>query len=150
MRIGELARQTGVDVQTIRYYEREGLIAAPNRTESGYRQYRHEHLDTLNFIRHCRSLDMTLAEVRTLLGFRDRPEQGCSDIDRLLARHLAQVHQRITQMQQLEQQLRALQQRCGEQRSVAECGILQSLNAAAEGTGCACHGDLNTDKTASH
>lgn len=149
MRIGELAQQTSVDVQTIRYYEREGLMAEPNRTESGYRQYRHEHLETLNFIRHCRSLDMTLAEVRTLLGFRDHPEQGCSDIDRLLARHLDQVHQRITQMQQLEQQLRVLQQRCGEQRTVAECGILQSLNAAAEGSGCACHDESTTDKAAS-
>ena len=139
MQIGELARQTGVDVQTIRYYEREGLIAEPNRSEGGYRQYQHEHLETLNFIRHCRSLDMKLAEIRILLGFRAHPERACEEINQLLAKHLEQVHQRITQMQQLEQQLKQLQHGCGELRTAAECGILQSLNAAAEGEACACH-----------
>ena len=64
MRIGELAHQAGVDVQTVRYYEREGLLAAPSRTQSGYRAYGPEHLERLNFVRHCRSLDMPLAERR--------------------------------------------------------------------------------------
>lgn len=137
MRIGELAERAGVDVQTIRYYEKEGLMAEPYRTESGYRQYRPEHLDTLNFIRHCRSLDMSLAEVHTLLGFREHPDRACADVDQLIAKHIDQLHQRIAQMQQLEQQLQALQRRCGEQRTAAECGILQSLGTV---TGdCSCH-----------
>ena len=133
MRIGELAAQAGVDVQTIRYYEKEGLMAEPHRTESGYRQYRRTQLERLQFIRHCRSLDMSLAEVRTVLDFRDHPDRACADVDHLIAQHLAQVHQRIAHMQQLEQQLKLLQQRCGEQRTAAQCGILQSLNTAAEG-----------------
>src|SRR5687768_12664482 len=58
MRIGELARQAGVDVQTVRYYEREGLLEAPARTGSGYRTYGPQHLERLNFVRHCRSLDL--------------------------------------------------------------------------------------------
>lgn len=128
MRIGELAAQAGVDVQTIRYYEKEGLMAEPHRAESGYRQYRREHLETLQFIRHCRSLDISLAEVRTLLDFREHPERTCADVDRLIAKHIEQLHQRISQMQQLEQQLKVLQLRCGEQRTAAECGILQSLS----------------------
>jgi DNA-binding transcriptional MerR regulator len=61
MRIGELARRAGVDAQTIRYYEREGLLDAPARTAAGYRAYGPQHLERLNFVRHCRSLDMPLA-----------------------------------------------------------------------------------------
>ncbi|NQD38270.1 Cd(II)/Pb(II)-responsive transcriptional regulator [Permianibacter sp. IMCC34836] len=147
MRIGELAAQAGVDVQTIRYYEKAGLMAEPHRTESGYRQYRPEQLDTLQFIRHCRSLDMSLAEVRTLLDFRDHPDRTCTDVDQLIARHIEQLHQRIAQMQQLEQQLKVLQQRCGEQRTAAECGILQSLTTAA--SDCSCHGAFEADCQAS-
>jgi DNA-binding transcriptional MerR regulator len=67
MKIGELAREAGVDVQTVRYYEREALLEAPARTASGYRTYGPRHLERLNFIRHCRSLDMPLADVKRLL-----------------------------------------------------------------------------------
>ena len=74
MRIGELARQAGVDVQTVRYYEREGLLEAPARTGSGYRAYGPQHLERLNFVRHCRSLDMPLAEIKRLIDLsRDTP-----------------------------------------------------------------------------
>lgn len=144
MRIGELAARTGVEVETIRYYEREGLLAEPARSPAGYRQYRQEHLEALVFIRHCRSLDMSLAEVKTLLDFRHHPERACGEINGLLERHIALVHERIAQMQQLERQLTALLDRCGELRTAAECGILRSLNAAAEGEACPCHG-LNSD-----
>ena len=67
MRIGELARKAGVDVQTVRFYEREGLLDAPARTGSGYRAYGEEDLERLHFVRHCRSLDMPLAEIRRLI-----------------------------------------------------------------------------------
>lgn len=139
MRIGELAGTAGVEVETIRYYEREGLLPAPERNLSGYRQYRAEHLEELHFIRHCRSLDMSLAEIRELLEFRHHPERACEDINQMLERHIAQVHERIALMQRLETQLTALLRRCGEQSTAAKCGILQSLNAAAEGEDCACH-----------
>ncbi len=130
MRIGELASKAGVEVQTIRYYEREGLMTEPERSVAGYRQYRPTHVETLQFIRRCRSLDMTLAEIRSLLMFRNQPDIACGDIDELLARHLDSVHQRIQQLQQLERQLQTLQRQCGKRRTVAECGILRSLNAS--------------------
>ena len=69
MRIGEIAAQAGCDVQTVRYYEREGLLNAPEREPSGYRCYAQVHLDALRFIRHCRSLDVSLPEVRRLLFY---------------------------------------------------------------------------------
>ena len=137
MRIGELAAKTGVEVETIRYYEREGLLPAPERNAAGYRQYRQEHLEELVFIRHCRSLDMALAEIRVLQDFRHHPQRACGEVNALLERHVVLVHERIAQMQQLERQLTALLDRCGELRTAAECGILRSLNAAAEGASAA-------------
>ena len=68
MRIGDLARRTGVDVQTVRYYEREGLLSVPARTPAGYRAYGPQDLERLYFVRHCRSLDMPLADIRRLLS----------------------------------------------------------------------------------
>ena len=69
MKIGEVAAKAGCDVQTVRYYEREGLLEAPEREDSGYRRYSDKHLSRLQFIRHCRALDIPLAEVRQLLDY---------------------------------------------------------------------------------
>jgi Cd(II)/Pb(II)-responsive transcriptional regulator len=135
MRIGELAKTTGVDVPTIRFYEQEGLLAAPPRTEAGYRQYGAAHREALQFIRHCRSLDLSLTEIRSLLHYREHPDFACDDISRLVALHVDQVHQRINQLQQLEEQLLLLQNCCGENRQVENCGILQTLNAATNKMG---------------
>ena len=74
MRIGELASRAGCDVQTVRFYERETLLEEPRREPSGYRRYDERHLTRLNFIRHCRSLDIPLAEVRQLLEFAAKPK----------------------------------------------------------------------------
>lgn len=139
MRIGELAKATGVDVPTIRFYEQEGLLAAPPRTEAGYRQYGAIHRETLQFVRHCRSLDLSLSEIRSLLNYRENPDLSCDEINHLVAVHIDQVQQRIAQLRQLEQQLLLLQARCSEHRQAEDCGILQTLNAAADGESCACH-----------
>ena len=141
MRIGALATQTGVDITTIRYYEQEGLLPAPVRSTAGYRLYNASHQETLQFIRHCRSLDMSLAEVRSLLNYRDHPELTCEEINQIVASHIGQVRKRIEELQLLEQQLFLLQTRCGEKRQAEHCGILQTLNTAAEGHACVCHPD---------
>ena len=91
MRIGELAHQAGVDVQTVRYYEREGLLAAPSRTASGYRAYGPEHLERLNFVRHCRSLDMPLAEIKRLIDLSSDAHVSCEQVDALVRTHLERV-----------------------------------------------------------
>ena len=80
VKIGELAKRTECPVETIRYYEREGLLPPAARSESNYRQYGDVHIERLQFIRHCRSLDMTLDEIQRLLSFRDAPEKNCIEV----------------------------------------------------------------------
>ena len=108
MRIGELASLAGSDVDTIRYYEKIGILPKPARTESNYRQYNDQHADRLKFVRHCRSLDMTLDEIRVLLQFRDAPESNCGEVNRLLDEHIGHVISRIAALTELEQELRKL------------------------------------------
>lgn len=139
MRIGELAKATGVDVETIRYYEKAGLLPAPAREGNGYRAYGVEHLERLAFVRHCRALDMPLDAVRRLLDFVARPEADCGDINELIDDQLGRVRARIDSLRALERQLSALRAQCGEPHAARECGILQELVAAAHGEACACH-----------
>jgi len=138
MKIGELAAQAGCDVQTVRFYEREGLLEAPEREASGYRRYADRHLKRLQFIRHCRSLDIPLPEVRALLGFAAAPEQSCGHVDALLDEHIGRVRQRLKALRTLEQQLLALRGRCDGDPSHS-CAILESFMTAAEEHACACH-----------
>lgn len=140
MRIGELSRLATVDIETIRYYERVGLLPAAMRSENGYRSYDKRSLERLAFIRHCRALDMPLAETRRLLDFADHPQADCDDIDSLIDAQLDRVRTRLRSMQALEQQLTALRSQCGTaQHSDGECGIVHELVAAAHGEACACH-----------
>ena len=140
MRIGELAARAGCDVQTVRFYEREGLLAEPARDASGYRRYEEAHAQRLAFVRHCRSLDLPLSEVRQLLDFAAQPSQSCAQVNGLLDGHIALVRQRVAALATLQQQLEALRRSCDGDVS-HPCAILQSFIAAAEQAGCACHGD---------
>ena len=112
MRIGELADATQTTVETIRFYEREGLLPAPARSTGNYRQYTPVHAERLAFIRHCRNLDMTMDEIRQLLRFRDAPEGDCGQVDALLDEHIEHVAQRIRELRKLERELRMLRARC--------------------------------------
>lgn len=128
MKISELARLAGSNAETIRYYEREGLLLKASRNESNYRIYSVAHLERLTFIRHCRNLDMTLGEIRTLLHFKASPEENCGDVNRLLDEHIEHVARRIVELQELERQLRDLRERCPDGRQAAACGILEGLS----------------------
>lgn len=141
MQIGELAKMAGCEVETIRYYEKEKLLSAPERSAAGYRLYRGEHLGELNFILHCRSLGISLAEIRQLAAFRADPSLACAEINQLIDLHIDNVHQQIESLSLLQQQLLALRQRCLHASDAAHCGILQTLVQAAEGEHCACHDD---------
>lgn len=138
MKIGELAAAAGCDVQTVRFYEREGLLAEPVRTETGHRTYDQRYLSRLNFIRHCRSLDLPLPEVRQLLEFAAAPQQSCGQVNDLLDGHIALVKDRIAALKTLEKQLVALRKTCDGDASHA-CAILESFMTAAEEHACACH-----------
>src|SRR5262245_29078573 len=139
MRIGELAAATGVDVETIRYYEKAGLLQPPTRRDNGYRAYGKGHLERLAFVRHCRALDIPLAEVRRLLQFVAQPARDCGDIDHLIDEQLTRVRARLKSMRALERQLTQLRKRCDAGHATGECGILHELVAAAHGEACACH-----------
>ena len=139
MRIGELAHQAGVDVQTVRYYEREGLLAAPSRSPSGYRAYGPEHLERLNFVRHCRSLDMSLAEIKRLIDLSSDARVSCEQVDQLVRAHLERVRAKRLALENLEAQLATLSAQCASGHRVADCGILGELIHAAHGEACACH-----------
>ena len=140
MRIGELGGATGVDIETIRYYEKQGLLPPPARRLNGYRAYGAAHLERLAFIRHCRALDMPLAEIKRLLDFVAHPEADCGDINRLIDEQLARVRARLESMRALEKQLAALRARCEAGHTAADCGILHELVATAHDEACACHG----------
>ncbi|MGM0766502.1 MAG: Cd(II)/Pb(II)-responsive transcriptional regulator [Pseudomonadota bacterium] len=129
MRIGELAKTTAIPVETIRYYEKIGLLPEPDRDGSGYRAYRSAHLDRLQFIRRCRNLDMAQDEIRELIRLAEQPEADCSEVDALLAHHLNHVRERLRELANLEETLVRLQQACTEGRTVRECGILDGLSA---------------------
>jgi Cd(II)/Pb(II)-responsive transcriptional regulator len=135
VKIGELANATDTQVETIRFYEREGLLAAPARTGSNYRSYEPEHAQRLVFIRRCRSLDMGLDEVRVLLQFQDQPSDDCGEVNDVLDEHIGHVTQRIKELKVLEQQLLELRTRCRSPQSGLACGILEQLNAQAAGAG---------------
>lgn len=144
MRIGELARQAGVDVQTVRYYERERLIDAPSRTASGYRAYGPQHAERLTFIRHCRSLDMSLGEIARLIALSRDRQVSCDEVDRLVRTHLERVRTKRAALEVLESQLSLLTAQCASGHHVANCGILEELIHAAHGEACACHPSART------
>ncbi len=127
MKIGELAAATTTAVETVRFYEREGLLPAPRRSEANYRIYNDSHVQRLQFIRHCRSLDMALDEVRLLLRYKDSPEQDCGAVNQLLDEHVGHVAQRIRELRALQKQLLALRSQCLTSSAAADCGILKDL-----------------------
>ena len=127
MKIGDLARATHCAVETVRYYEREGLLPSPVRSCGNYRLYGSAHVERLRFIRHCRSLDMSHDEIRTLLGFRDAPQRDCGEVNALLDEHIGHVARRIDELRALEHELKRLRGRCHAVRTAGDCGIMRSL-----------------------
>lgn len=132
MKIGVLARAADCPVETIRYYEGEGLLPVPARTEGNYRVYTAAHVERLTFIRHCRSLDMTLNEIRLLLRLRDCPTESCGDVNALLDAHIGHVAARIQELRALQKTLKDLRARCHDDRDAAHCGILRELVKPAQ------------------
>ncbi|MEA9391863.1 Cd(II)/Pb(II)-responsive transcriptional regulator [Acerihabitans sp. TG2] len=127
MRISQLAQLAHCTVETVRYYEKEGLLAAPLRTAANYRSYGDDHVERLRFIRNCRGLDMTHGEIRQLLSLMDQPDAGCGAVNQLLDEHVCHVEVRIAQLTRLKQQLTQLRQRCQQEQRMDACGILQGI-----------------------
>lgn len=127
MRIGDLAKATKCDIETIRYYEKEGLLQEPPRTGNGYRDYQEEHVERLQFIRHCRSLQMSLSQIGVLLQLKQQPSAGCKQVDAMLEQQIARIQMQLETLTSLKAQLVALRHSCQAPQSIEKCGILQSL-----------------------
>lgn len=131
-RIGELASHLSVAIETIRYYEKEGLMSQPARSEGNYRLYSDAERQRLEFILHCRALDMTHEEIRILLRLRDSPERGCAEVNAVLDAHIDHVADRMRVLRRLQGQLRELRARCEAPGTSKACGILQGLATPAK------------------
>ncbi|MDT9600712.1 helix-turn-helix domain-containing protein [Sphingosinicella sp. GR2756] len=126
MKIGELGRRTATKVETIRYYERVGLLPPPERTEGNYRSYAKAHVQRLSFIRHARGLGFDIAEIRSLLDLADQPERECEEVDRIATGHLEAVEEKIAQLEKMRRELARMVGQCRGGR-VASCHVLEVL-----------------------
>jgi Cu(I)-responsive transcriptional regulator len=126
-RIGELARATGTKVETIRWYERIGLLATPARTGSNYRAYGPAHLARLSFVRRARDLGFSLDQVRELLRLSDQRDRPCEEIDLIARGHLDEVERKVADLTALGDELRQIISQCGH-GAVADCRIIEALS----------------------
>jgi DNA-binding transcriptional MerR regulator len=124
--IGEVARQTGIKVPTIRFYEQIGLLPAPARSEGNRRCYRESDVRRLAFVRHARELGFEVGAIRTLLALQDQPEISCGQIDALVGDHLAAVDDKINRLVALRKELQQILACCKGGR-VAECRVIESI-----------------------
>ena len=124
--IGEVARRSGVKIETVRFYERSGLLAPPPRTTGGHRIYSRAEAQRLNFIRRARELGFTLAQVRDLLALADERGATCAEVERLARDHLVEVRSRIADLSRMDVVLSDLVTHCAGDK-VPECPILEAL-----------------------
>lgn len=128
LKISELSRASGVSAETIRYYERNGLLPAAERGSNGYRRFGTEALETLAFIKTCRSLGFSIEETRQLAALLQRPADNCRRADELAAAHLRQVEEKIRQLQKIRRILHNIGACANEQ--AGDCTVLNTLKAA--------------------
>ncbi len=124
--IGKLAKETGTKVPTIRYYEQIGLLEAPLRTAGNQRQFAETAVARLKFIRHSRALGFTLEDIRTLISLSEHPEHPCADADRIAAKHLADVKDRIATLERLRQELERMVE-SGGHGTMENCRVIEVL-----------------------
>jgi len=124
--IGAMSRQTGVNIETIRYYERIALMPKPDRTPSGNRQYSHDHLQRLSFIKRSRELGFSIDEIRAMLTMVDQDGVSCGDVHAMTIKHLAAVRQKIANLRKLERALSDMAAECA-RGDIPDCPIIETL-----------------------
>jgi len=127
MRRGELAQQSGCNIETVRFYEKQGLLPAPPRSAGGHRDYALEHLKRLTFIRRSRELGFTLEEVRRLLTLVDGSDWTCAEVRAMTLEHLADVRRRIADLEMLARVLEDMTAQC-EGDAVPVCPVIEALS----------------------
>lgn len=129
--IGELSQGTEVKIETIRYYEKIGLIPAPSRTSGGHRIYNTHHKERLLFVRRSRELGFSLEEVRELISLSENQENSCGDALSLVTRHLESVDEKLRQLQLIQQSLELMAkdcQSCCPGARAPDCTIIEALS----------------------
>ncbi len=129
LRSGEVARQAGVNVETLRFYEREGILAEPPRRASGYREYPAETVDVIRFVKRAQELGFSLREIRELLDLRQVPRRASKRVGRLVVDKVAEINDKIRDLEAMRQALDDLICACEGKPAAAECPIIESLNA---------------------
>jgi len=129
MKIGELSKKSGCSIQTIRYYEREGLLSHPERSEGNFRLYGNKALKELEFVKHCRSLDIPLNDIKRLLELKNKPEESCSSVNALIDQQLALVNKRMKELRALKAEMQQMANSCGSNKTINACGIIKSLDS---------------------
>jgi MerR family transcriptional regulator, mercuric resistance operon regulatory protein len=126
-RIGELADKCNVNKETIRYYERKGLIKEPSRTKSGYRLYSEDTVKRIGFIKRMQELGFSLSEIHKLLGVVDKDEVRCADMYNFVSQKIDEVQQRMKDLKRIENMLNKLKERCPNEEQLHECPIIEFL-----------------------
>lgn len=126
--IGDIGKATGTKVETVRYYERIGLLPQPARSGGNYRTYGQREVERLSFIRRARALGFSLDQVRALLALSDDGTRDCATVDQMAREHLRAVEAKIADLKALQRELTALLKSCSG-GSVAECRIIEALGA---------------------
>ena len=125
---GDLAREAGVNIQTLRYYERRGLLRAPERSEGGHRQYPAESIRLIRFIKRAQDLGFTLKEVEELVVLRSAPRRECSRVQRLALAKLADVDEKIGRLRAIRRAISTLLESCASRGKALDCPILEALD----------------------
>jgi DNA-binding transcriptional MerR regulator len=132
MKIGELARASNTKVETIRYYERIGLLPAPPRTAGSYRDYSATHASRLSFTRRARDLGFSIEQIRALLDLANHTQQSCEAVDVIAQAHLAEVKRKVATLTALRRELESIIGQC-RRGTIADCRIVEALAKPARG-----------------
>lgn len=116
-------------MQTIRYYEREKLLSPPERSEGNFRLYNNKTLKELEFVKHCRSLDISLIDIKRLNELKSKPEQSCASVNLLIKQQLDLVNKRMKELRALKVELQQMASSCTTENTVEACGIIKSLDS---------------------
>jgi DNA-binding transcriptional MerR regulator len=138
MQIKEAAATTGLTVEAIRYFEREGLVASPHRSDNGYRHYAQDHLTRLRFIANCRALEMSHEEIRALLEASASSAANCDSVNAIVRTHITHVRERVATLRRLLKRLQQIEASCAASGtgggSVDGCEILRALSDPSDTT----------------
>lgn len=128
LRIGQVAKESGVGVETVRFYESEGLIALPKRSASGYRQYSESIIEQIQFIRHAKKLGFSLKEIRELTELKRAPNARCDSVKATASAKIADIQRKIDALEQMKTALQPLVDRCKSSDPISDCPILNALD----------------------